>query len=69
MRNFYSIIYIFIFIFIFFYAYFVLDYSGDVLKAIDYMPSLAKYSFNNRIEACCVTGIWILYAEENFNGR
>ena len=49
--------------------YFVLDYSGDVLKAIDYMPSLAKYSFNNRIEACCVTGIWILYAEENFNVR
>jgi len=45
------------------------DLSGDVLKAIDYVPSLSGYSFNDRVQSCCVTGIWILYADENYNAK
>ena len=40
------------------------DYAnqgGDRLRAIDYIPDLAGYNFNNRIDSCCFTGIWILY--------
>jgi len=46
------------------------DYAnqgGDRLRAIDYIPDLAGYNFNNRIDSCCFTGIWILYAEPNYN--
>ena len=46
------------------------DYNGgggDSVRAIDYIPQLRTYNFDNRISSCCFTGTWILYAEENYN--
>merc|ERR1711988_41061 len=46
------------------------DYSGgggDSVRAIDYIPALRTYNFDNRIGSCCFTGTWILYGEENYN--
>merc|ERR1712241_716081 len=46
------------------------DYSGgggDSVRAIDYIPALRNYNFDNRIGSCCFTGTWILYGEENYN--
>eukprot|EP00088_Acartia_fossae_P017540 TRINITY_DN199_c0_g1_i2.p1 TRINITY_DN199_c0_g1~~TRINITY_DN199_c0_g1_i2.p1 ORF type:complete len:245 (-),score=39.72 TRINITY_DN199_c0_g1_i2:83-817(-) len=46
------------------------DYSnqgGDRLRAVDYIPYLADYNFDNRITSCCITGIWLLYADQNYN--
>ena len=42
-------------------------YSGDELQAVapDYWPDLG--AMDDRIESCCFTGIWILYADENYN--
>ena len=48
------------------------DYSnqgGDRLRAIDYIPYLGDYNFDNRISACCVTGIWLLYADQQYNSN
>merc|ERR1711890_113734 len=45
------------------------DYNnqgGDRLHLTDYTPSLRKYNFDNRIESCCFTGIWILYDRDNY---
>merc|ERR1711962_1362788 len=39
------------------------DYNnqgGDRLHLTDYTPSLRNYNFDNRIESCCFTGIWLL---------
>merc|ERR1711892_1498382 len=47
------------------------DYSnggGDSVNAIDYIPALRNYNMDNRIGSCCFTGIWMLYAEEDYNG-
>ena len=47
------------------------DYNGgggDSVRAIDYIPALRSYNFDNRISSCCFTGTWILYAEQNYNG-
>merc|ERR1712180_366288 len=41
--------------------------TGDQLRAIDYIPQLLAYNFDNIISYCCVTGIWLLYQDENFN--
>ena len=41
--------------------------EGDLLKATDYIKSLRMYRFDNRICSCCFTGVWILYADDNFN--
>merc|ERR1712018_593585 len=46
------------------------DYSGgggDSVRAIDYIPALRNYIFDNRIGSCCFTGTWVLYSEENYN--
>jgi len=47
------------------------DYNnggGARLRATDYIPALKNYNFDNKIGSCCLTGIWILYAEEDYNG-
>ena len=44
------------------------DGQGDSLHAIDYIPALRNYNMDNRIGSCCFSGIWLLYADENFNG-
>jgi len=47
------------------------DYSnggGDSVHAIDYVPALKYYNMNDKIGSCCFTGIWMLYAEEDYNG-
>jgi len=47
------------------------DYTnmgGSYLRANDYIPNLANYNFDNKIESCCFTGIWILFAEQSYNG-
>merc|ERR1719481_1544312 len=46
------------------------DYTnlgGNYLRMTDYVPALGNYNFDNRIESCCFTGIWILFAEQNYN--
>lgn len=48
------------------------DYTsqgGDRVRAIDYIPALSNYNFDNRISSCCFTGIWLLYAENDYNDR
>ena len=42
--------------------------SGNSVRAIDYIPALRTYNMDNKIGSCCFTGIWILYAEEDYNG-
>merc|ERR1711935_322284 len=41
--------------------------SGDRVRAIDYVPDLRNYNFDNRISSCCFTGIWLLYGEYTYN--
>ena len=46
------------------------DYTqggGSQFHAVDYEPSLRRYNWDNMIESCCFTGIWILYGEEDYN--
>jgi hypothetical protein len=46
------------------------DYTnkgGDRVRAIDYIPLLQDYSFDNRVTSVCVTGIWLMYADANYN--
>merc|ERR1712211_117758 len=33
--------------------------GGNKLRAIDYIPALSGYSFDNRISSCCITGVWL----------
>ena len=47
------------------------DYSnsgGQRIRATDYIPALRTVNFDNRIGSCCLTGMWILYGEEDYNG-
>ena len=41
--------------------------KGDMLEATHYIETMKTYAFDDRICSCCFTGIWILYAKENFN--
>jgi len=41
--------------------------TGNQLRVIDYIPQLRAYNFDNIISYCCLTGIWLLYQDENFN--
>ena len=41
--------------------------GGDSVRAIDYIPNLADYNMDNRITSVCVTGIWLMYADSNYN--
>merc|ERR1719228_2296560 len=46
------------------------DYAGqrgDRVHVTDYITSLRNYNFDNRIESCCFTGIWMLYDKDNYN--
>ena len=46
------------------------DYTslgGEKLHVVSNLDSLTKYNFDNRISSCCFTGIWILYADNNYN--
>ena len=55
---------------------------GNEVRAVEYIPQLSYYNFNNRIRSCCFTGIlhqtltrflstflgiWILYENPNYN--
>merc|ERR1712142_618375 len=47
------------------------DYNnsgGQRIRASDYIPALRTLNFDNRIGSCCLTGMWILYGEEDYNG-
>ena len=48
-------------------CYDYVSYGGDRVSAIDYIPALAGYNFDNRISSCCFTGVWILYTNEDYN--
>ena len=41
--------------------------GGQRLHIDDYYSDLSLYNFNNRISSCCFTGIWLLYADANYN--
>jgi len=41
--------------------------GGRRLRLTDYAPALSKYNFDNIISSCCVTGIWLLYQDTNYN--
>lgn len=43
--------------------------SGDSLVANNYISSLAEYNFDNRVESCCASGIWLLYSGNGFSLR
>ena len=43
--------------------------SGDSVVATNYISSLTAYNFNNRVESCCASGIWILYSGKGFSSR
>merc|ERR1712080_84630 len=45
------------------------DYAnrgGNSVVATDYIPNLQNYNMDNRISSCCFSGIWILYADQNY---
>jgi len=42
-------------------------HSGTMVRITDYVPTLRSQNFDNRVESLCVTGIWLLYADENYN--
>jgi len=41
--------------------------SGDSVVAKDYIPNLFYFNMKDRINSCCMTGIWILYDETYYN--
>ena len=41
--------------------------GGTRLRSTDYIPDLRQHDFDNKIGSCCLTGIWILYAEDEYN--
>ena len=46
------------------------DYAnqgGDRVRAIDYIPYLQEYNFDNRMSSVVVTGIWLMYADSKYN--
>jgi hypothetical protein len=46
------------------------DYNnqgGERFRAVDYVPTLYTYNFDNRISSCCFTGIWLIYADDYYN--
>merc|ERR1712002_1125091 len=40
--------------------------NGQMIHVEDYTPSLRSINFDDRIESCCFTGIWLLYDLENY---
>jgi hypothetical protein len=48
----------------------IYDYThqgGTRVRLTDYTTSLRNLNFDNRVSSLCVTGIWLLYADENYN--
>ena len=43
------------------------DRYGSQFHAVDYVPSLRVYNWDNKISSCCFTGIWMLYDAEDYN--
>lgn len=43
------------------------NYGGDSLQAIDYIPDLAQYGFDNLISGCEFNGVWMLYDNYDYN--
>ena len=46
------------------------DYTnqgGTRLRLTDYAPTLTGNNFDNRVSSLCVTGVWLLYADQNYN--
>ena len=43
--------------------------GGTRVRLTDYTPSMRNQNFDNRVESLCVTGIWLLYADENYNAN
>jgi len=41
--------------------------GGQSYRFTDYAPNLGSYNWDNKITSCCFTGLWILYAEQNYN--
>ena len=41
--------------------------SGDQLRTSVALPDLRTENFGDRIESCCVHGLWILYADDQYN--
>merc|ERR1711955_172075 len=40
--------------------------NGQMIHVQDYTPSLRSINFDDRIESCCFTCIWLLYDLENY---
>lgn len=49
------------------YCYDLPNYGGDSLQAIDYIPDLGQYGFDNMISGCEFNGIWMLYDNYDYN--
>ena len=49
------------------------DYAnqgGSTVVATDYIPNLRTYNnMDDRISSCCFTGIWLIYADSDYNGN
>jgi hypothetical protein len=43
--------------------------GGQRMTANDYVSDLKAYNMDNRISSCCFTGIWLLYADANYNNQ
>merc|ERR1719244_983220 len=37
--------------------------GGNKLRSVHYTPYLSRYNFDNKISSCCITGTWLLYAD------
>ena len=44
-----------------------LNQGGETLRIIDYTSDLGPFRWDNRIRSICVTGIWIVYSDANYN--
>jgi len=43
--------------------------GGDRITVVDYISDLAEYWWDNKVESCCFTGIWLLYDGVNYNSE
>jgi len=41
--------------------------GGSSYKFTEYASNLGSYNWDNKISSCCFTGIWILFAERDYN--
>jgi len=43
------------------------DQTGDSVRAKDYIYSISLHNMDNSIRSCCLTGVWILYEDNDYN--